>query len=61
MVLSPPDTAKNPKKQAAGRIAARARWGEPRVLRLDTLPSEYRRAVMALLDAAKSAEAPRDG
>lgn len=51
--------SKNPKKVRAGRIAARARWGEPRVVRLDSLTPEQRRLVLALIDAAK--EAPASG
>lgn len=38
------------------RRAARARWGEPRVIRLDTLTPEQRRLVLALVDAAHATE-----
>jgi len=40
------------------RIAARARWGERRVIRLDTLTPEQRRLVLALVDAAQQKAAP---
>ena len=43
----------------AGRIGARRRWGEPRVLRLDSLTPEQRRLVLALVAAAKAAEPER--
>lgn len=57
MTLTAP--TKNPVKVRAGQAAALARWGpERRVVRLDTLPTEYRRAVMALLDAARKAGEP---
>jgi hypothetical protein len=52
--------AKNPVFITAGRAGARARWGPPRVLRLDTLTQEQRRLVMALVDAARSAPADAD-
>lgn len=37
------------------RRAARARWGEPRILRLDQLTPEQRAVVLALLDATSKA------
>jgi hypothetical protein len=45
---------KDPKRIRAGQIAARARWGEPRVLRLDDLSAEQRRLILALVNAARS-------
>jgi hypothetical protein len=45
--------AKSATKVRAGKLGARARWGEPRVVRLDSLTSEQRRLVLALVDAAK--------
>jgi hypothetical protein len=45
-------------KAEAGLIGARRRWGEPRVVRLDDLPPEGRRLVLALVSAAKEAPAP---
>ena len=44
---------KNPVYVEAGRRGARARWGEPRVLRLDELTPAQRRVVLALVDAAR--------
>jgi hypothetical protein len=44
-------------REDAGRIAARARWGEPRVIRLDSLTPEQARLVRALVEAARSAPA----
>ncbi len=46
--------AKDPTKVAAGTLGARARWGEPRVIRLDDLTAPQRRLVLALVSAAKS-------
>jgi hypothetical protein len=48
-------TTKDPAKVAAGKAGMRARWGPPRVVRLDSLTSEQRRLVVALVEAAKSA------
>ena len=48
-------------KADAGRLGARARWGDtPRVVRLDDLSRSQRRLVLALVDAARqeSAETP---
>lgn len=39
--------------------AARARWGEPRVLRLDELGSDERRLIQALLTAKRNADAEK--
>jgi hypothetical protein len=44
---------KNPKKVASGKKAAAARWGDPRIVRLDDLTPAQRRLVLALVDAAK--------
>lgn len=44
---------KDPKRVRAGHIAARARWGEPRVLRLDELSPEKRRIILALVELAE--------
>lgn len=46
---------KDPKRVAAGKKAAHARWGEARVVRLDELTPAQRRLVLALIDAAKEA------
>lgn len=48
---------KNPALVEAGRRGARARWGEPRTVRLDELTPEQRHLVVALIDAAKKAPA----
>lgn len=58
MTLAPP---KNSVFVESGRRGARKRWGEPRVARLDDLTPEQRRLVLALLDAARSDEAPASG
>ena len=49
---------KDPTKARAGRLGARARWGEPRIARLDDLTPEQRRLVRALIDAAREQAAP---
>lgn len=46
---------RNPVKVRAGRMGGRARWGEPRVLRLDTLPPSVRAGVLALVEAERNA------
>jgi hypothetical protein len=38
----------------AARTAARARWGEPRVIRLDGLSPDARRLILALVAMAKA-------
>jgi hypothetical protein len=48
-----PTAIKDPKKQRAGLIGARNRWGDPGVVRLDELTPEQRRLVLALVAAAK--------
>ena len=40
-------------KREAGKLGMRARWGEPRVVRLDDLTDPQRRLVVALVDAAR--------
>lgn len=45
---------KDPVRVRAGQIGARARWGPPRVVRLDALTHEQARLVLALIDATKS-------
>ncbi len=50
---------KNPVLVEAGKRGARSRWGEqPRLIRLDSLTSEQRRLVVALVEAAKSRPEP---
>ena len=44
---------KNPKRVEAGKKAAAARWGDPRVVRLDDLTPAQRRLVMALIEAQR--------
>lgn len=44
---------KNPKRVESGKKAAAARWGEPRVARLDDLTPPQRRLVLALIDAQR--------
>lgn len=51
-------TERNPRRVRAGKVAAVARWGAPRTVRLDALTPEWRRAVVAIIEAAK-ASAPR--
>jgi hypothetical protein len=52
-------------KQRAWLAGARARWGPPRIVRLDALTGGERRLILALIDAAKAehdevAEATRE-
>jgi hypothetical protein len=56
-VASRDSGAKNPVFVAAGRTAARARWGPPRILRLDTLDPVTRDIVRAILTAQENAKA----
>jgi len=51
---------KDPKRVEAGRKAAAARWGEPRVVRLDDLTPSQRRLVLALIDTAREANRAKD-
>ena len=55
MSTSPPLT-----KAEAGRLGARRRWGEPRIVRLDDLTAPQRRLVLALVEAARSEQAGRE-
>lgn len=55
MTLAAP--AKHPGRVEGGRRAARKRWGEPRILRLDELDPPSRRLIAALYELAKTAEA----
>ncbi len=49
-------TTKNPVKQRAGLLGARARWGdEPVAVRLDSLDPRIRAAVLALIGADQNA------
>ena len=50
---------KDPKRVAAGKKAAAARWGDKRIARLDELTPAQRRLVLALIDAAKEANEPK--
>ena len=52
-------TSKNPAKVEAGRIAARKRWGEPRILRLSDLHPDHARAILTYLAIAKYEDAER--
>jgi hypothetical protein len=49
------DRPKNPRLVAAGKAGMRARWGPPRIVRLDTLEPPYRRLILAMVEAAKAA------
>jgi hypothetical protein len=51
---------KDPAKVRVGMLGARARWGEPRTVRIDDLTPDQRRLVLALIDAARQ-PAPPDG
>ena len=46
---------KDPAKQKAGRAGMRARWGPPRIARLDQLDPRIREAVLALIRADQAA------
>ena len=43
-------------KAEAGRLGARTRWGEPRVIRLDDLTADKRRLVLAFVEMARVAD-----
>ena len=47
--------AKNPRHVAAGKAGMRARWGPPRVLRLDALDPVTRDIVTAIVEARRHA------
>lgn len=49
------EAVKNPGKVRAGRIGARVRWGEQRVVRLDSLDPRVAAAVRALIAADEAA------
>jgi len=49
--------SKDLKKVLAGRLGARARWGQQRVARLDSLDPRVRDAVIALIRADEAARA----
>jgi hypothetical protein len=52
--------SKNPVFVESGRAGARRRWGQQRIVRLDSLTPEQRRLVLALVEAAKSSsDAPQ--
>lgn len=57
------DHPKNPRLVAAGRAGMRARWGPPRVLRLDALDPITREIIAAIVAARTNAAAaaPPDG
>lgn len=52
----PSSVATTDRRSTAARTAARARWGPPRVARLDDLTPEQRAVVLALVAAAKAAK-----
>jgi hypothetical protein len=47
---------KDPRKVKAGRIGSRARWGEPRIVRLDALAPTVAMAIRALVEADLNAK-----
>lgn len=49
------DSPKNPVLVAAGKRGAARRWGEARIVRLDTLDPTVQRAIRALVDADRAA------
>lgn len=53
-------SSKRPEKVRAGQLGARARWGEQRVARLDSLAPSIRAAVLALLRADEAARKAAD-
>jgi hypothetical protein len=50
-------SSKDPRRVRAGQAGMRARWGEPRVLRIDDLQPNERRLVLALVEAVRSEKA----
>lgn len=48
---------KDPKRVAAGKKAAAARWGDKRVVRLNELTPAQRRLVLALIEAMEESNA----
>ena len=51
---------KDPKRVAAGKKAAAARWGDKRIVRLDQLDPAGRRLVIALIEALEENQKARD-
>lgn len=51
--------ANDPVKVKAGRIGALKRWGEPKTVKLHDLTPDQRRLVLALVDAARNAQADK--
>jgi hypothetical protein len=51
------EAVKDPRKVKAGQIGSRARWGERRIVRLDTLDSDTARLIRALLAQTKTTPA----
>jgi hypothetical protein len=47
-------------RHEAARKAARARWGDPRVIRLDGLTADQRRLVLAMVEMARATDAASD-
>ena len=47
--------AKDPVKSRAGKAGMLARWGTPRIVRLDDFPPEERAAIIAAIDARRAA------
>ena len=54
------EAVKDPRKVKAGQAGSRARWGEKRVVRLDSLPPEVASVIRQLV-AASEAAAPDAG
>jgi hypothetical protein len=54
------ERVKNPVFVESGRRGMRARWGEQRHLRLTDLDPATRRAILAIVAAARDSEARRD-
>lgn len=52
---------KDPKAVRRGTLGARARWGPPRVVRLDALEAPIRAAILALVEADRAAQTEKTG
>lgn len=52
---------KSPARVRRGIVAARARWGPPRIARLDDLTPEQRDVVLALINAQRRANGTTAG
>lgn len=50
------EAVKDPAAVRRGQMGALRRWGPPRVIRLDSLPPDQRRAIVAYLAVARSVE-----